>query len=63
MKKILTNTFYQGAQTNYIFWGGDAFKLETFGPIFSIFSPCPSLPSVETDRDRKLVSVPKYSLT
>ena len=32
---------------------GDALKLKKDGPVFSIFSPCLSLPSVATDRDRK----------
>ena len=51
MKKI---SFYKGALTKNIFLG-DAFKLEKDGPIFSIFSPCPSWPSVRVakDRDRK----------
>ena len=49
MKKI---SFYKGALTKNIFLG-DAFKLEKDGPILSIFSPCPSWPSVATDRDRK----------
>ena len=52
MKKISTNTFYQGAPIKNIFLG-NACKLEKDGPIFSIFSPYPSLPSVATDRDRK----------
>ena len=46
MKKI---SFYKGALTKNIFLG-DAFKLEKDGPFFSIFSPCPSWPSVATDR-------------
>ena len=46
MKKI---SFYQGALAKNIFLG-DAFKLEKDGPFFSIFSPCPSWPSVATDR-------------
>jgi len=33
-------------------YGGIAFKLENFGPIFSSFNPSPSLPSVAID-DRK----------
>ena len=48
MKKI----FYQGALAKTIFLG-DAFKLEKDGPIFPVFSPCPSWPSVVTERDRK----------
>ena len=32
---------------------GEAFKLEKDDPVFKIFSPCPSLPSVATDPDRK----------
>ena len=48
MKKI----FYQGALAKNIFLG-DAFKLEKDGPIFPVFSPCPSWPSVVTERDRK----------
>ena len=35
----------------YLF--GDAFKLEKDGPIFQVFSPCPSWPLVATERDRK----------
>ena len=46
MKKI---SFYKGALPKNIFFG-DAFKLEKDGPFFSIFSPCPSWPSVATDR-------------
>ena len=49
MEKI---SFYQGALTKNIFWS-DAFKLEKDGPIFTIFSPCLSWPSVAKDRDRK----------
>ena len=48
MKKI----FYQGALAKNIFLG-DTFKLEKDGPIFPVFSPCPSWPSVVTERDRK----------
>ena len=57
MKKI---SFYQGALAKNIFLG-DAFKLEKDSPIFPIFSPCPSWPSVARERDRKhAVSEPKY---
>ena len=49
MKKI---SFYKGALTKNIFLG-DAFKLEKDSPMFSIFNPCPSWPSVATDLDRK----------
>ena len=35
----------------YLF--GDGFQLEKDGPIFPVFSPCPSWPSVVTERDRK----------
>ena len=45
-------SFYQGALANNIFLG-DTFKLEKDGPIFPILSPCPSWPSVVTERDRK----------
>ena len=43
-------SFYQGALAKNIFLG-DAFKLEKDSPIFPVFSPCPSWPSVATERD------------
>ena len=50
MKKISTNTFYQGASqgalTKNISFLGDAFEKD--GPTFSIFSSCPSFPSGAT---------------
>ena len=45
-------SFYLGALAKNIFLG-DAFKLEKDGPICPIFSPCPSWPSVVTERDGK----------
>jgi len=54
MRKI-SNEFYQGELTIIIFlviFEDIASKLEKIGPIFSIFNPFPSLPSVATD-DRK----------
>ena len=48
MKRI---SFYQGTLAKNIFLG-DAFKdqkLEKDGPIFPIFDPCPSWPSVATE--------------
>ena len=45
--KQISNKFQQGTLTILI--AGNAFKLEQVGPAFSIFNPCPSLPSVATD--------------
>ena len=64
MKRILIK-FHQGAIT-IIFWvifAGKQLKLQSVDPTFSIFNPCPSLPSVPVADDRRqLISMPKYSL-
>ena len=50
--KTISKKINQGAPA-IIFFAGTALKLEKFGPIFSSFNPCSSLPSMAIDDSKQ----------